>query len=160
MSLWSDFMDWLKPPAIKVPMSNHQTATALSDINDLEIIAKTIWGESRNQGLNGMTAVACVIQNRAHKGGWWGNTPRAVCLKPSQFSCWNSFDPNRAKMLAVTQADPQYQIALSLANSVLTGTLADITGGATSYQVRGTNAWWAKGLTPIASIGSHDFYLT
>ena len=132
--------------------------TDLSYLTDYDVVAKTIWGEARGEGLNGMTGVACVIQNRAHKGGWWGRTPREVCLKPMQFSCWNKDDPNRAKLLAVTQTDSQYQIALSLSNGVLTGTLADITDGATSYQVRGTNAWWAKGKTPVASIGTQDFY--
>jgi spore germination cell wall hydrolase CwlJ-like protein len=137
-----------------------QAAKNLSDMNDLEVVARTIWGEARNQGLSGMTAVGCVIQNRVKIGGWFGGTPREVCLKPYQFSCWNKDDPNRAKLLSVTSADPQYQNALSIANSVLTGTLKDITGGSDSYQVTGTNAFWARNLKPVASIGSQDFYVT
>ena len=147
---------WTSIPAVKPSVI--QPVDSLDSLTDIDVVAKTIWGEARGEGLNGMTAVACVIMNRATKGGWWGRTPREVCLKPSQFSCWLKSDPNRAKILAVTQTDPQYQIAMSLANSVLTGTLTDITAGATSYQVRGTNAWWAKGKTPIASIGTQDFY--
>ena len=154
MSFW-DFLSWLKPPAIKAAVIRPFDT---GDMTDTEIVARTIWGEARNQGEQGMTAVACVIQNRAHQGGWWGNTPRQVCLKPSQFSCWNAFDPNRGKLLAVTQGDQQYRTALKLAGGVISGTLSDITNGATSYQVRGTNAWWSKGQTPVASIGVHDFY--
>lgn len=137
-----------------------RTAKSLSNLNDLEIVARTIWGEARNQGLSGMTAVGCVIQNRAHIGGWWGKTPREACLKTAQFSCWNSDDPNLPKLLFVTQADRQYQLAISIANSVLIGTLKDITNDSDSYQVRGTNASWARDLKPVASIGDHDFYVT
>lgn len=156
MSLWSDFMGWLKPPAIKPVV----VSPNLSDLDDLSVVARTIWGEARNQDREGMQAVASVIQNRAHIGGWWGSMPREVCLKPYQFSCWNRNDPNRAKLLSVSETDPQYQIAKSLARSVLTGTLSDNTNSADSYMVKGTNAFWARNLKPVASIGDHDFYVT
>jgi spore germination cell wall hydrolase CwlJ-like protein len=131
----------------------------LSDLNDLEVVASTIWGEARGEGVKGMTAVGCVIQNRVNIGGWFGNCPREVCLKLFQFSAWNTDNPNRPRMLSVTMADPDYRIATSIANSVLTGTLNDITDGADSYEVRGTGAYWAKNLTPVAQIGKHDFYV-
>lgn len=148
--------DTLPSQASNIPSSQKN----ISDLSDLEVVARTIWGEARNQGLAGMTAVGCVIQNRAKIGGWFGSTPREVCLKPYQFSCWNRDDQNRAKLLSVTQSDRQYQLAIGIADSVLNGTLKDITGGCDSYQVKGTNAFWARNLKPVASIGDQEFYVT
>lgn len=128
--------------------------------SDAQIVARTIYGEARNQVPLGQKAIACVIMNRARHGGWWGSTPREVCLKPFQFSCWNANDPNRSLMLAVDPLDPVFSPLLEIAQSAMAGALIDVTAGADSYEVRGTGAFWAKGLTPVASIGAHDFYVT
>lgn len=64
-------------------------------LEDLEIFAKTIYGEARGEVyLRAKVMVGKVILNRARKGGWWGNTVREVCQKPYQFSVWNKTDPN------------------------------------------------------------------
>jgi spore germination cell wall hydrolase CwlJ-like protein len=130
---------------------------------DYYTLARTIWGEARGEGLRGMQAVANVIMNRykaakssSGRAGQWGSTVGDICTKPKQFSCWNANDPNRAKMLSVTSADPQFRDALSLADKALRGILPDITGGATSYYA-GATPYWATGVKPIASIGSHTF---
>lgn len=128
--------------------------------SDLEILARTIYGEARNQPELGKQAVACVVMNRVKIGGWWGDTVRDICLKPFQFSCWNENDPNRAVILAVANSDFVFAECLSIAGTAIAGTLADPTGGADHYLVRGTQAAWAKNLSPIASIGAHDFYQT
>jgi N-acetylmuramoyl-L-alanine amidase len=129
--------------------------------SDQEIIAKTAWAEARGDGNEGMTAVINVIQNRLLSGiSWWGNTFRSICLKPYQFSCWNSGDPNLAKLLAVSDDDPQYQAALSIADRAMAGDLPDITGGADSYERIGADAFWAATLTPTKTILHHNFYNT
>lgn len=61
---------------------------------DIDILARTIYGEARGEPWEGKIAVAWVVRNRAERGGWWGDTIREVCLKPWQFSCWNETDPN------------------------------------------------------------------
>jgi len=149
-----------KQPPLPQTLRTPSNARTVSSLTDLEVVARTIWGEARDQGEQGMTGVGCVILNRSRMRGWMGNTPREVCLKPYQFSCWNPTDPNRVKMLTLSPEDPQYGIALRIANEIIRGTLPDITGGADSYQVHGTGAYWAKTLKPIASIGDQDFYRT
>ena len=68
-------------------------------MDELEIFAKTLYGEARGESLAGIEAVANVILNR-HKMAlhqhhtWWGKTIPEICLKPMQFSCWNPMDPN------------------------------------------------------------------
>ena len=122
--------------------------------SDLEIVAKTLDGEAGNQGIQGMTAVANVIRNRAALA-WQGETSlRGVCLHPYQFSCWLP-GPDRERIMASTNP-----ACIPIAQAALDRTLVDITNGADSYEVHGTQAYWANRLTPVATIGDQDFYIT
>lgn len=130
---------------------------------ECDILARTLWGEARNQGDEGMQAVACVIKNRAAiaraKGGyWWGDDIISICLKPYQFSCWLQSDPNYAKLQAVDEKDLQFATALRIAKRAQAGVLGDITGGATHYHTRSISPTWAIDATPSATIGAHVFY--
>ena len=126
-----------------------------------DVMARTIWGEARNQGAVGMQAVANVIMNRVKKGGWYGETPAEVCKKPYQFSCWLTSDPNYTKLQNVTTDDRQFAQALQIAQMAINGQLGDNTGGATEYHTKSiTPNWdWNK-LQKTASIGDHIFYKT
>ena len=75
------------------------------------IIAMTILGEARGEGEAGMYAVGCIIAQRSIA---WGKTPRQVCLKKWQFSCWNPNDPNKAKLPSLLNT-PQGAYAKRLA---------------------------------------------
>lgn len=129
----------------------------------IDFLARTIWGEARGESVRGMEAVACVILNRAaiskrRRNYWWGNDVTSVCLKPFQFSCWNEGDPNREKLLAVTESDPQFAICLRIAKRALGGALPDITNGATHYHAKGCSPSWAREMQPCAEVGRHLFY--
>ncbi len=138
--------------------------------DDIDVLARTIWGEARNQGREGMQAVANVIANRVNtdlgndgRPDWWGEGWAGVCKRPWQFSCWNEGDPNRAKLEAVTARDPQFARALDIAGQAVAGTLPDLTGGATSYHtIRPAAAiWppkWAAEMTETVRLGAHVFY--
>ena len=127
-----------------------------------DVVAKTIWGEARGEGVTGMQAVANVIANRVNATshnkeygtGWTG-----VCKKPYQFSCWNAGDINKAQMLIVTDLDSRYKEAKEIATKAISGELPDITGGATFYHAVGVNPAWNMGLLEkTAQIGRHVFY--
>lgn len=128
-------------------------------MTEVEVLAKTMWGEARGEGVLGMYAVGNVIANRVARPSWWGHSFETVCLKPYQFSCWNSNDPNREKMLAVTISDKDYALAEHIAARVIAG-VPDITNGADSYCTK--DVWpttdWAKELSPTAEIGHHVFF--
>lgn len=134
------------------------SATDPNSLPPREVIARTLWGEARGEGIAGMAAVAGVIANRAHNPRWWGKDAKGVCLKPWQFSCWNTDDPNRPKLLAVTGADPLFAAALALADEVLAGRLRDVTNTADHYHTRGVAPRWSAGKTPVAAIGTHRFF--
>lgn len=124
----------------------------------VDVVARTIWGEARGEGATGMQAVANVIANRVSQPGWWGTDWRSVCLAPYQFSCWNTNDPNLVKLAMVTEADPAFAEALSIAEMAVSGTLDDITGGATNYHAVGITPSWASEMTVTTQIGRHIFY--
>lgn len=129
----------------------------------IDVLARTIWGEARGEGTAGMVAVACVIANRVtwarQKGGfWWGNDIIAVCQKPFQFSCWNKDDPNFRKLLRVDAGDARFRQAKKIARQVLAGKLHDTTNGADHYHADTIRPYWAHGMTPCAQVGRHIFY--
>lgn len=129
--------------------------------DDAGILLRTIWGEARGEGYAGMQAVANVIVNRAKSGiTWWGKDVRSCCLKAWQFSCWNSNDPNRAKLINLKNTDPQYPTCAGLAGLGLAGRLDDNTNGATSYYDSRMPhpPPWSIGKEPCAVIGHHRFY--
>lgn len=128
--------------------------------HDLDVAARTVYGEARGESWAGKVAVAWVLKNRAEDSRKrYGQGLAGVCQKPLQFSCWNQDDPNRPKLLAVTPADPSFRDCLAAVAWAVIGMEADPTHGAMHYQVTGTNAFWSAGHTPVATIGAHEFYV-
>ena len=121
-------------------------------------LAKTIWGEARGEGMQGMQAVANVVMNRVNAASWYGASIKDVVLKPYQFSCWNANDPNRAKIDRLSIEDLAASGALNVARQVISGQLKDITGGATNYHATSVNPSWAAKMTKTVQIGNHVFY--
>jgi len=146
-----------------VPDGESQTLPAPPG-SAVDILARTLWGEARGEPVRGIEAVAAIIVNRVRhaqaRGGryWWGNSIEQVCQKPWQFSCWNEGDPNRAKLLAVTERDRTFRICLRVARRAVAGVLDDPTRGATHYHTRAVLPPWARHRLPSAEIGNHLFY--
>jgi hypothetical protein len=90
------------------------TGDIMSTTNtDRDILARTLWGEARGEGLAGEIAVAWTIRNRVFDGNpksWWGEGYAGGGMKPWQFSCWNQNDPNYA-YLSGAKAIPDAQFA-------------------------------------------------
>ena len=130
---------------------------------EIDVLARTLWGEARGEGPIGMEAVACVVLNRAavaqERGSyWWGNNIIQVCQKPYQFSCWNRSDPNFRKLQAVDESDLRFATALRIARRATAGALPDTVEGATHYHAKDIAPYWAKNETPVTVIGNHIFY--
>lgn len=132
----------------------------INTFDDKNIIARTAYGENRSGGIDGMQSVINVIFNRAKKSGWWGNTPREVCLKPYQFSCWLPDDPNWPLITSIDETYPVFAEALALTQQAIDGGLPDITKGATYYFSDHMIQWphWAQGHTPCATIEHQIFF--
>jgi len=149
-----------------------------SDI-DLLVGALTIDGEARGESQEGRLAVAYSILNRCKARKWWGknggdpgehqdHSIGAVCLKPSQFSCWNFSDPNRKKLeamyregLAKNMANKGFRASLKALIDAVDGFEKDPALGATHYVTMRLHETvppaWSIGKEFI-QIGNHRFF--
>ena len=129
-----------------------------------DILARTLWGEARGEGLAGQIAVAWTIRNRVNDGkakAWWGEGYVGVCQKPFQFSCWNRNDPNYAYLSGVKRI-PFRELAQAqiVADQVMKDNVPDPTGGATHYYATTipNPPVWAKGAKQTLKLGRHLFF--
>ncbi|NCO02714.1 MAG: cell wall hydrolase [Alphaproteobacteria bacterium] len=130
---------------------------------EIDVLARTIFGEARGEPIEGMEAVACVVMNRVRisdiKGQyWWGSGVIGVCQKPYQFSCWNRSDPSYQRLMNVTDSNIHFATCLRIARRAVIGALRDNTNGATHYHADYVSPYWAKGGQPVKTIGAHIFY--
>lgn len=107
--------------------------------HDIDTLARTAWGEARGNGLAGMRVPAWVAANRARnvlvtpRKQFGNGSIASACWMPEQFSCWNSDDPNRPKVLTVTLDDSNFQLAYYTAIEAAHQLTADPTIGRLFY---------------------------
>lgn len=131
----------------------------LISLEDIDVTARTVYGEARGESMAGMVAVAWVIRNRAEKGGWWGDTLAGVCKHPFQFSCWNPDDANCKIIQDLPVSFTAYRDAVwAVMQAILEPKEKDPTLGADHYHAPSVAPKWAKGVTPTVIIGNHSFY--
>jgi hypothetical protein len=93
------------------------------------IAALTAWREDRSASTRGMTAVLCVLRNRVAKHG---SDYYRECTKPWAFSSITAHGDSQLSLWPA-EDDPTWVNAQQLAQGVIDGTIADITGGSTLY---------------------------
>ena len=130
---------------------------------EIDRVVRTVLAEARNQGDVGMQAVAEVIRNRANGSG---KSLDAVVQQPWQFEPWNTPE-GRARMAQINPLSEEYKRALDIVNGVLSGTIQDVTNGATHFLnkatslARGDSAMqsggWAHSMRNQRQIGAHTF---
>lgn len=114
---------------------------------DMDVLARTIYGESEPNNVQEATAIAAVIMNRVGNPRWKAHTAAEICLQPLQFSCWNSNDPNRARIMKAS--DGWFDACNSIAKNAIEYKSVDPTFGATHYYLdRIPVPKWAKGRNP------------
>ena len=136
------------------------------DLTATEVLALTIYGESRGEPIQGQIAVACVIRNRVARRN---KTYEEICLAPKQFSCWNEDDPNLPVLKEfgdkMKLGEPIDNIfinkAIWVAKGIIQDHILDNTRGADHYLTNALyssgNVQWAKKLTMTRLIGNHTF---
>lgn len=138
------------------------------DLGDLQVMARTLWGEARGEGLEGMEAVARVIINRYKAKKWFTGYRvedgrkipgiKETCLKKAQFSCWNKNDVNYPLLLKVDERNEAFRLCLKIAEKAIDGRLPDFTNNATFYHTRAVKPIWALHRSPCYETGGHLFY--
>jgi len=138
----------------------------VSKLDDYSTLWLTLYGEARGEPIEGQIGVGFVIYNRKFERGL---SPKAVCLQPAQFSCWNSADPNLQVIMSAFLAPSAIerkiiaQIRL-VAKGIMTGDIIDNTNGSNHYL--STKLYrspqcpnWAKdkAASPKVVLGGHTF---
>jgi N-acetylmuramoyl-L-alanine amidase len=130
--------------------------------HDIDIMARTIYGEARGETWLAQEQVGLVILNRYRSGKWFaGKTIADTCQKPFQFSCWNTNDPNLPKLTTTTLDDHAFQVAYAAALQCILGLAFGVVidSKVTHYFVVGSPVPnWAKGKQHEFSVGKHAFY--
>lgn len=130
---------------------------------DIDILARTLYGEVRTARVRTKEALAAVVMNRVRRarergGYWWGASVAEVCQRRWQFPCWNPGSPARQRLEARTPDNATFRSCRRIARRAVHGTLKDPTAGATHYHAVGDNPHWARGRAPAVEIGGHAFY--
>jgi hypothetical protein len=132
-------------------------------MNDLDTLARTLYGEAEVGDVDDAKAIAAVVLNRVRYPNW-PNKISAVCLQAWQFSCWNANNPRRQHLLDVDlNSSPWLRECHDIAKMAIDGKLTDITKGSTHYWATYIKEpKWAKGKVPVfetpAGRYNHLFY--
>jgi len=135
--------------------------TKLLTMSDIDIMARTIYGEGRGESHEARVAIGHVLINRwrSDEGQWArDDTLATACLRPWQFSAWNTGDPNMDKMLVVDVNNETFRSCFAAALDALGS--VDTTKGARHYHtvVMGWPSAWGVEQEPCHQIGNHLFY--
>ena len=117
--------------------------------SEWQCMLKNIYHEARGEGVVGMQAVAAVTLNRA------AQTNTTICdtvYARKQFS-WTNTVQGRNKPITGDTATVYAVVA-----QAMSGTMQDITNGATHYHTKKVKPIWRKSLDKIGVINNHIFY--
>jgi spore germination cell wall hydrolase CwlJ-like protein len=122
------------------PLPTYSTA-------EFKCMVDNLYHEARGEGVLGLSAVASVVMNRATATG------KDVCdvvYKHKQFSWTHNPKP-------IASNDNLHNIFV-VAGKALSGTLIDVTQGATHYHATHVKPKWAKAMRKVVIINNHIFY--
>jgi N-acetylmuramoyl-L-alanine amidase len=134
--------------------------------NDIDILARTIYGEARGEyaclegGLASLIGVGNVVMNRLNVNPFYGSTIQDICHKPFQFSCWNQNDSNRELLLRGDIHDPVFTLCCEVATKIVRQEWPDLTKGSDHYHSTSLPQipYWARGQKPKVRLARHVFY--
>lgn len=124
------------------------------NIEDVDVLARTLFGEAESGNLDDAESIAAVVVNRVHYPNWPDRVSR-VCLQPWQFSCWNHNDPNRDRIL--NASGRWFEQCRAVAERAVQGALRDRTSGATHYYATYVpEPKWARNKKPVHRVNHRN----
>jgi len=149
------------PPPAHVRQDVRPVVYKTINIENMYLLASTLWLEARGEGEKGMHSVMNVIMNRAGNNFEYADD---VVLKHKQISAWNKISNPKKYSVDLTKKlihsdDEEFRMALDVVEKARNGQLKDITGGAKFYvNLRIAKPSWIRGMKKTAKIGRHTFY--
>lgn len=134
-----------------------ELTVAKLDGEERNCLAQAIYYEARSEPRVGQLAVADVVLNRMRSPIY----PGSICEVVYQGSerktgCQFSFTCDGAMQARLNKR--KWKASQDLAGAVLAGVRAPVSRNATHYHATYVTPYWAKSLTPTATIGTHKFY--
>ncbi len=124
---------------------------------DLDILARTLWGEARGESYEGKKAIVHVIMNRTAKRiGDRDHSLAATAIRHMQFSAWREADPNRAYMERLSLNSKMFRECMRAVLEAIDE--PDPTFGSDHYHTHSSRPRWSRGKTPVLKIGNHRFF--
>lgn len=127
-----------------------------------DAVIRTCYGEADGEPDEGIAGVAWVVRRRAEwePPAWWGKNLYQVCHLHAQFDCWNPGTKDYQRTIALPETDREYLRIAKIVDGVLSGSIPDPTGGATTYKRTGTHASWDTAVAHMVPtiIGHHSFF--
>lgn len=117
------------------------------------VLALCVWREARGESPKGRRLVAQTIENRVQDKRW-PDTYVGVITQRSQFSSFNSNDPNATKF--PTETDPSWAACVAAADAVLT--TAEPFTDANHYCTDAVHPPWRDDSKLVAAEGAHRFF--
>jgi N-acetylmuramoyl-L-alanine amidase len=128
--------------------------------HDIDIMARTLFGEAKANDADDAKAIAWVIRNRlSYQKKRWGLSLADVCLARLQFSCWNSNDPNRKRITDASYENNAWlRRCRKIAQNVVDDIYIDPTSISTHYHTPAVKPKWSKGKQPVYITKGHKFF--
>ena len=126
---------------------------------DLDICARTVYGEARGESYQAKKAVAHVMVNRWRTtAGQFAadDTLATACLRHSQFSAWTANDPNFEVMHAATIESRLFRECVRAVLEALDE--KDFTQNSKWYHTHSVSPRWSRDKEPVVSVGNHRFF--
>ena len=121
----------------------------------------TVWMEARGEPQEGRVAVAEVIRNRTQRKYQSDGTVASTCLRPLQFSSWNTLDPNRIRAAQIDDADAVVALCRAAWQTAEAGSQT-VPAAVLYYNPEGVSHEppWVAQCHLVKVIGRHHFYAT
>lgn len=129
---------------------------------DADALARVVWAEARSESFEGQCAIVFVILNRLKReAGRFPNTIQGIIKAPYAFSCFNTNDPQCARVKVIDERDPAFVEALHVVTAVVTGRAPNPIGPADHYFLKAMRhpPAWALKMTFVRQVGGHAFFL-
>lgn len=133
-----------------------------SDADDLEVLARTLYGEIRGGSEAQIRNVAHVILNRFETGYRANGSIKGACLAPMQFSCWNPGTDSLTTLQNLPTSNPELSKLRNIASTVIderkSGAAPPFDSLVRHYHNHFVNPNWADAARVVLDDGKHIFY--